>query len=375
MDFDADGPERVRRLFERHAAVGLHHGAQLVAYHEGDRVLDLTAGTTGPDGEAVGPDTRFFLWSATKPLAGACVHHLVDRGLLDYDDRVRGHWPAFADPDTEKAATTVRHVLSHRAGLERTPFDRRVDRWDDWDAAVAAMEAADPASPPGSAAAYHSLSYGWLVGELVRRVSGTPVDRYAREHLFDPLGMDDTGIGLEPDEPADVATVAGFEEFDRCRRPEAGRLEVDNATTATVANDERVQRATVPAANGIGTARDLARFFACLANGGELDGTRILSAGAVDRATACQVETPEDGLLGVPRRYALGFVLGGLAHDAYGILSPARVFGHGGHGSVVAWADPREDLAVAYVTNGIRDGFEHDSRVAAVGEAVRTVWG
>lgn len=369
-----DGPARVRRLFEHHAEVGLHHGAQLAVYAGGEEVLSATAGTTGPDGDPVAPDTRFFLWSATKPVAGCCVHHLVDRGLVDYDDPLREHWPGFADPGTEKAGTTVRHVLSHRAGLQRTDFDRRVDRWGDWDAAVAAMEAAEPAGEPGTEVAYHSMSYGWLVGEIVRRVSGIPVDEYAREHLLEPLGIEHTGIGLADDEPADVATVAGFREFDRCRRPDAGRLGIDNEATAVLANDERIQRATVPAANGIGTARDLARLFACLANGGALDGTRVLSADVVDRATALQVETAEDGLLGVPRRYALGFVLGGLAHDKYGICSPPHVFGHGGHGSIAVWADPRADLAVAYVTNGIRDGFEHDARMAAVGEAVRKTW-
>ncbi len=365
----------LRTLFEHHLAVGLHHGAQLAVYRDGERVLDLAGGETGPDGDPVTGDTRFLLWSCTKPYTAACVHHLADRGLLDYDDPVREHWPEFAEAGTRKATVTVRHVLSHQAGLQRTAIDDRFDLWTDWTATVGGMEAAEPAFEPGSTAAYHGMTFGWILGELVRRVAGVAVDEYAREHVFDPLGMDRTAIGLPEDEADDVATIVGYEEFDRCRRPEIGMQDVDNENAAMLFNDEAMRRALVPAANGIGTARDLARFFACLEAGGELDGTRILSADAVERATALQVAVEEDATLGVPRRYAMGFERGGLPTDKYGSISPPSVVGHGGLGSVAAWADPEAGLALAYVTNGIRDEFEHVQRVATISDAVRTVLG
>ena len=373
--FDATGPERVRQLFDAHLDAGLHHGAQLAVFDGTDLVLDLAGGVTDPDGDETTTDQRHLLFSCTKPYAGVCLHHLRDRGLVAYDDRVVDHWPAFDRGDDRKADVTVRHVLSHQAGLPTTGFETRVAEWGDWDAAVEAMEAAELTFEPGETAAYHALSYGFLVGELVRRVSGPPVEAYAREHVFDPLGMDQTSIGLPDDvEYEAVATLVGFEPYDRCRESGAG-LELGTKDAAALFNRESIQRAVMPNATGIGTAREMARFYACLANGGELDGVRVLSRETVAAATACQVEVERDATMGVPRRYALGFERAGTVWDKYGTLSPPSVFGHGGLGSVVGWADPDAGLAMAYVTNGIRDEYEHGARVNAMADAVRAVFG
>lgn len=374
MASPGDSIDRLREAFDMHVEVGLHHGAQLAVYHEGDLVADLASGVTGPDGEAETPEQRHVLFSCTKPFSGACLHHLADRGEIDYDDRVVDHWPEFAADGTEKAAVTIREVLSHQGGFPASPFDEQVEQWSDPDAAATAMEDVDLAFEPGSTAAYHALTYGWVVGELVRRVSGTPIDAYARRHLFAPLGMENTSIGLPENVAADeVATLVGFEAFDRCRTPDAGLGTLSNAEAAALFNRERIQRAVIPAATGIGTARDMARFYACLAGGGELEGVRVLTAETVERATSLQVEVERDGTLGVPRRYAMGFTRGGTAWDKYGTVSPERVFGHGGLGSIVAWADPRSKTAMAYVTNGIRDEYEHAARVSAMADAVRSV--
>jgi CubicO group peptidase (beta-lactamase class C family) len=372
--FDADPTARVQQVFERHAAVGLHHGAQLAVYDGDDLVLDLATGTVGPDGPATTPDRRHVLFSCTKPYAGVCLHHLVERDRLDYDDPVREHWPEFADPGTEKAEATVRHVLSHQAGLPYGPFDEAYDRWDDWDAAVAAMEDLEPKFRPGTTAAYHSLNYGFLVGELVGRVSGQPIDAYAREHVFEPLGMDDTSIGLPADDPDDAATLTGFAAGERCRNAGVG-LDGREDEAAALFNRESIRRAVIPAATGIGTARDMARFYACLVAGGELDGTRLLDAETVETATSVQVEVAEDATMNVPRRYALGFERAGTAWDKYGALAPRTTFGHGGLGSIVGWGDPDAGLAMAYVTNGIRDETEHAQRATEMADAVRRAFG
>jgi CubicO group peptidase (beta-lactamase class C family) len=185
--------------------------------------------------------------------------------------------------------------------------------------------------------------------------------------------MTETSVGLPDEVDGDeVATLVGFEPYDACRESGVG-LEATTKDAAELFNRERIQRAVIPAATGIGTARDMARFYACLADGGELDGARILSAGTVAEATACQVEVERDGTMGVPSRYALGFGLGGTPWDKYGSLSPPRVFGHGGLGSIVGWGD-EGGLAMAYVTNGIRDEYEHGARVNAMADAVRTVF-
>jgi CubicO group peptidase (beta-lactamase class C family) len=372
--FDADPVTRVRRVFERHATVGLHHGAQLAVYDGDEIVLDVATGTVGPDGAETTPDRRHVLFSCTKPYAGVCLHQLVERGALDYDDPVRDYWPEFAEAGTEKAEATVRHVLSHQAGLPYGPFDEAYDQWGDWDAAVAAMEELAPTFRPGTTAAYHALNYGFLVGEIVRRVSGTPIDDYAREHVFEPLGMADTSIGLADDDPDGVATLTGFEAGGRCRNAGVG-LDGREDDAAALFNQASIQRAVVPAATGIGTARDMARFYACLVGGGEIDGTRILDAETVDTATSVQVEVERDATMKVPRRYALGFERAGTAWDKYGTLAPRATFGHGGLGSIVGWGDPESGLAMAYVTNGIRDETEHAQRACEMADAVRRAFG
>jgi CubicO group peptidase (beta-lactamase class C family) len=369
--FDATGLERVRQLFDAHLDAGLHHGAQLAVYDGTDHVLDVAGGVTGPDGGETTPARRHLLFSCTKPYAGACLHHLRDRGLVAYDDPVVEHWPTFDRGDDRKADVTVRHVLSHQAGLPTTGFEGRPDEWGDWEAAVEAMEGAELSFPPGETAAYHSLSYGFLVGELVRRIAGTPVDEYAREHVFDPLGMDETSIGLPDGVGSDeVATLVGFAPYDSCRASGAG-LELDTKDAAELFNRESVQRAVVPAATGIGTAHDVARFYACLVNGGSLDGVRILSEETVTEATALQIQVERDATLGVPRRYALGFERAGTVWDKYGTLAPGSTFGHGGLGSIVGWGDAEDGVAMAYVTNGIRDEYEHGARVNVMADAVR----
>lgn len=372
--FDADGPTQLRQLFDHHLDAGLHHGAQLAVYHDGELVIDFAGGVTGSEGTETTSDQRHVLFSCTKPYSGVCLHHLAEAGDIDYDDPVREHWPEFADPDSEKAEVTVRHVLSHQGGFPSGPFDAQPEQWTDWDAAVAAMEDIDLTFSPGSTAAYHAANYGWAVGELVRRVSGVGIDEYAQEHVFDPLEMTETSIGLPDDADDDVATLAGYEAGERCRISNTGLDTLENDESAALFNREDIHRATIPAASGIGTARDMARFYACLAAGGELDGTRILDASTVERATEVQIEVERDGTMGMPRRYALGFERAGTPWDKYGTLPPKRVFGHGGLGSIVGWADPDERLAMAYVTNGIRDEDEHAARVNAMADAVRDVF-
>jgi CubicO group peptidase (beta-lactamase class C family) len=368
-------PERVAALFEYHLDAGLHHGAQLAVYSGGDLVLSLAGGVTGPaeDAPPTTPDRAHVLFSCTKPFVAVALHRLVEAGALAYDDPVTDHWPAFADPGTVKADTTVAHVLSHQAGLHETPIDDDPEAWLDWSRAVEAMEATTPAFAPGTDAGYHSLSYGFLVGELVRRASGRPVEEYLRDRVFDPLDMTDTHVGL-PDRADDVATLVGFGAFDRCRDPGLGLGMATDEAAATF-NREDVHRAVVPAANGVGTARDMARFYACLAGGGVLDGTRLLAPETVSRATAVGAEVDVDATLGVPRRYAMGFERAGTTTAKYGSLAPERVFGHGGLGSVVGWADPEADLAMAYVTNGIREPYEHRARANAMADAVRAAFG
>lgn len=366
-----DGVERLRAAFDRQLDVGLHRGAQLAVYVDGELAVDFAGGTTGPDGEPTTSETPHIVFSCTKPYAGVGLHQLIERGDADYDDRVVEHWPEFADDGSEKAEITIRHVLSHTAGIPFGEFDERADQWDDWDAVVRAMEDIEPVFSPGERPAYHTFNYGWLVGELVHRLSGQHVDEYVARNVFEPLEMDDTSIGLDEDDEDDVATLTGYEAFDRCRDPDEG-LGIPASESAAAFNEEAVHRAVIPAANGIGTARDMARFYACMANGGELDGTRILTDSTVKTATRTHAETDSDGTLSRPARYALGFWTGGLPNDMFGTVSDERQFGHAGLGSIFGWGDPKHGIGFAYVTNGIREeSYEHAARVNAMSDAVR----
>lgn len=363
--------ERIQAAFDRQLDVGLHHGAQLAVYVDGELVVDVAGGTTAPDGEETTPDTRHLLFSCTKPYAGVGLHQLVEDGSATYDDPVVDHWPEFAEGGSTKAEITICQVLSHTAGIPYGEFDDEAEKWGDWDAVVQAMEEIEPVFEPGEQPAYHTFNYGWLVGELVRRISGQPVDEYVAENVFEPLGMDQSSIGLAETEDDDVATLSGFEVYDRCRDPGEG-LGIPASESAASFNEEAVRRAVIPAANGIGTARDMARFYACLANGGELGGTRILEETTVDEATRTHAETDSDGTLSRPARYALGFWTGGLANDMFGALSRERMFGHAGLGSIFGWGDPELNVGFAYVTNGIREeSWEHAARVAGLSDAVR----
>lgn len=363
--------EQLRAEFNRHLDVGLHHGAQLAVYVDGELVVDFAGGTTGPDGIETTAETRHLVFSCTKPYAGVGLHQLIEQGEAAYDDQIIEHWPEFADTGTQKAEITIRQVLSHTAGIPYGDFDDQPEKWGDWDAVVQAMEDIKPVFEPGEQPAYHTFNYGWVVGELIHRISGQHVDEYVAEHVFNPLEMDRSSIGLGRDENDDVATLSGFEMYDRCRDPGEG-LGIPASESAEAFNDEAVRRAVIPAANGISTARDMARFYACMANGGELDGTRLLDEETVAEATRTHAETDADGTLSRPARYALGFWTGGLANDMFGSFSRERMFGHAGLGSIFGWGDPELNVGFAYVTNGIREeSWEHAARISGMSDAVR----
>ncbi|SEH12174.1 CubicO group peptidase, beta-lactamase class C family [Natronorubrum sediminis] len=360
-----EGIERIEETFYRQLEHEIHHGAQLAVYKEGELVVDLAGGVTGPEGGETERDTRHILFSTTKPYTAGCVHRLVDRSDVAYDDAVVDHWPAFADGDSGKEEITIRQVLTHQSGLPAIPsIDDDYSVWNEPDEKERRVEQAELIHPPGAAVQYHLLSYGWILGGLVRQVTGKRLDQFAKAELFAPLGMDDTSIGLGKDEDTAVATLVGFDPYDQIEDPS----EEDAAYNAEVAasfNSEQVQSGVVGGANGIGTARDLARFYQCLL----ADGEDVFSADIVDEWTSVQVEEADED--GGYSRWGLGVSFGGAPMDSYGVTAPQTTYGHGGLGSIISWADPVHDLAFAYVTNGIRDGYEHGERASTMADTVR----
>ena len=350
--------QEVANLFHRQIAQGLHPGAGLAVYHCGRLALDLWGGLADDAaGVPVAADTMFILYSSTKPLAAACLHILWERGQLDWDDKVAYYWPGFAKHG--KDAVTIRHILTHRGGFPETPPELSWDRWQDWDYVVECMEDIIPDYPAGQIMAYHPRNFGWVIGELVRRIDGRHIGAFLRAEIIAPLALADGYVGLPPELEHRVSRIHAMED---CDRP--GMIRPYNRP--------EVHQAVHPAGGGIFTARDLARFYAMLANAGELDGVRILKPETVAEVTRLQSEA-NDFSLGARMRRSLGFVLDDNRMGASPTGEGAGTFGHGGAGTSVGWADPALSLAVAYITNGFRASATNNPRLAAISRAVRTL--
>ena len=355
VQMDPGALENVESLFRKQIEQGDHPGAVLAVYRHGKQVLDLYGGAAdSQSGKQVAHNTMFILYSSTKPLAAACLYRLWEQGKLAWDDRVAHYWPEFAQ--NSKDEITVRHILTHRGGFPDTPSELSWDKWQDWDFVVQAMERAAPLYEPGKVIAYHPRNFGWVIGELVRRIDGRPIRQFLQEEITGPLGMADTYVGL----PASLEDrVSKMHAMDDCDRP---------AMVSTYNNPE-VHQAVHPAGGGIATARDLAKFYAMMAGGGSLDGTRIFNRDTVTEVTGLQVEGMDHTLEREVRR-TLGMVLADIRMGTPEQRS-TKTFGHGGAGTSVGWADPESGLAMAYITNGFRAEQSNMHRLSSISQAVR----
>lgn len=355
VQMDSNSLGRVETLFRQQLEQGLHPGAALAVYRYGHLVLDLFGGVADRESQKpVAHDTMFILYSSTKPLAAICLHLLWERGQLAWDDPVAHHWPEFAK--NGKEGVTVRHVLTHQGGFPETPATMTWDKWRDWDFVVQSMENLVLEYAPGEVMAYHPRNYGWVIGELVRRIDGRSFNHFLHEEVTEPLGMNDAYVGLPADLEDRVSRVHAMED---CDRP----------VSIPAYNQPEVHQAVHPAGGGITTARDLARFYAMLSGGGSLDSIRLLKPETVSEVTKLQVEGLDQSL-GLHKRRSLGLVLDdprmGVAEN-----SGSGSFGHGGQATSVGWADPNGGLAVAYITNGARSEDTNLPRLSAISQAVR----
>ena len=355
VQMDAKALQRVEELFHQQIEQRVHPGAALAVYRHGKQVLDLYGGLADEEsGKPVASDTVFVLYSATKPLAAACLHILWERGKLGWDDPVANHWPEFAQ--NGKAKVTIGHILTHRGGFPDTPTELTWDKWQDWDFVVRAMERAAPIYEPGRIIAYHPRNFGWVIGELVRRIDGRPIREFIQEEVTVPLEMWDTFIGLPASLEERVSREHAMED---CDRP----------TMVSIYNQPEVHQAVHPAGGGIATARDLARFYAMMCGGGFLDGVGVLKPSTVAEVTSLQSEGMDHTLERYVRR-SYGLALGDSRMGSPDKVT-TRSFGHGGAGTSVGWADPDLGLAVGFITNGFRAEQSNTSRLSAISQAVR----
>lgn len=354
--------EATRLFAEQINPLRLYPGGALAIYRGGRLVLDLIAGYADTQrGEPVTVNTLFPLFSGTKPFAAVALWQQIERGRLDLDDPVAAHWPAFGQNGKDRVL--IRHVLSHRGGFPTTPPALTPDRWGDWATVMAAIEAMPIEHAPGMVNAYHQLTQSWVCAEIVRRLDGRAYPDYLREEITGPLGMLDTYVGL----PAHAAH-------------RLVKLHVTDGTDArgidTIRRirDVPLHQMGVPGASGVSTARDMARFYAALATGGALDGSRILAEETVARLLRVEVDEETDAAFDVTIRRGLGFELGGLDDQRRhwpGATSTERTFWQGGFNYSVCWGDHGGGLAMAFLTNGIRK--DRDGAIARrdLSDAVR----
>lgn len=351
----------------------MFHGGQMVVYRAGKRVLDIGGGlarvrTAIP----VEPDSLFVIYSSTKAVAALAMLILYERRRFHYDEPVTKYWPSFASVVPEKSAVTIRHIMGHRGGFPLGPEWLTPDYWGDRDAIRRAMEEIPLRYTPGERNAYHAQNFGHMLNELIERIDGRDCGRFAKEEIFEPLGIEDFYLGI-PEDPALEERVAWCYNHlaERLSSHSTGvvgeNVERDGAAAQELAasgetfppnpdrpdeipehrhpfNRPATHRAVLPASGGIATARALAKFYAPLA----LDEHPLVTQDGLRQTTTPTNRHKEvDAVIGFPIRWGTGWHMG-----FYGQGSTMRTFGHGGAGGQIGYADPETGLAVGFVCNG-----------------------
>ena len=368
----------VQRAIDDAIAAGREIGVQVAAYHRGALVVDAWGGVADPaTGRPVTGETLFNVYSVTKAVAATALHLLVDRGRLDDDTLVATWWPEYAARG--KGGTTVRDVLTHRAGVPQMPEGVTPERLCDWDWMTRAIADLPPLAEPGTKTLYLSMTFGWIVGELVRRAD--PLHRslgqFVREEIAGPLGAPDLWIGLPDSQVHRVATqVDAMVPVPPQYLPPLFQASMPPAVALGPRVFERpdVRRAEVAGVGGIFTARSEARFWAMLAGGGELDGVRLLSRERVAMlgTPRANSEEPDPVMFGFPIPITLGGFWFGGAHPPVCSAKNPRALCHPGQGGSIGWADPDTGLAVAICHNRLFNPTTRDEdAILTIADAVR----
>lgn len=379
--FVAPGFEAVEDAFLRNFTDDIELGASLTVYLKGEPVVQIWGGHKDPEmRQPWKSDTLANVWSIGKGVSGLCVAKAVDMGLLDYDALVTDYWPEFGAGGKE--AVTVSELASHQAGVPGTRTPSAFHDLFDWDLMARRYAATEPFWPPGTASGYHVFSFGFLMGELIRRTSGVSIGKFLRDEIAGPLQCD-FWFGLPEELEPRVSLIHG-------KPPMAGvasrkgtelppkELDLNNMHIAGYQNppvmvhemNTRAWRAAeIPAINGQATADGVAGLYAMLERGGAFDSVRVMSSETIALATTEQ-RAGEDLILRKFRRWGRGFVL----NDEKLFGPNPAAFGHAGNGNCLGFADPKSGIAVGYVLNrlGTRDGTDLRSRklLAAIYECV-----
>ncbi len=354
-----EGFGAVRDLLATNLAKGADVGASVAVTVEGQPVVDIWGGWVDEDRTRPWErDTITNVWSTTKTMTALCALMLVDDGHIDLDAPVDRYWPEFAASGKE-GRVLFRHLMGHTAGLPGWTEPMAVEDLYDWEKATGLLAAQEPWWEPGSASGYHALTQGYLIGEVVRRVTGQSPGTFFRERVAEPLGAD-FHIGLDRAESGRVANVIPPPPLDpSVAIPEMARRTLGNPPmTADASWTEPWRQAEIPAANGHGNARSVAAVQSVVANGGEVGGVRLLSEAGCERVFIEQAHGT-DLVLGVPMRLGTGY---GLPTAEMGLDPDTRACFWGGWGGSVVVNNLDTRMTVAYMMNKMGSGVVGDDR-------------
>ncbi|MFZ5721092.1 MAG: serine hydrolase domain-containing protein [Pseudomonadota bacterium] len=358
----------VRAVFEDNLRSGADLGASFCATVEGETVVDLWGGYADPARSRPWTrDTIVNVYSTTKTMTALTALLIADRGELDFDAPVARYWPEFAA--NGKAQVKVRHLMSHSAGLSGWKETISTEDLYDWEKATALLAAQAPYWEPGTAPGYHALTQGYLVGEVVRRITSKSLGTVFREEIAEPLGAD-FWIGLPASEDDRVAELVppppGAAVGEATGQTDLQRNMSDNPGIDVSATKTRGWRgAEIPAAGGTGHARSVAEIHAILANGGVARGRRFLSEAGCRKALELQIEG-EDLILGTPARYGLGF---GLAGGVVPLPNPNTIY-WGGYGGSLVIIDMDARTTFGYAMNRMAGTTQGDTRAFGLAMAM-----
>jgi len=339
-----DASAKVRATLETLVRDSPEIGLQVAAYLDGKLVVDAWAGMADEAArKAVDGDTMFMLSSTTKGVTATCMHACVEKHKLDYDMPIVKVWPEFGA--NGKGAATLRHALSHRTGVPQTPVGYTPDWLPDWDRMCRGIAELKPMYPINERTAYHSLNYGYINGEILRRVDGRSIAQFLQDEICKPLGINGVYLGV-PD--SELRRVAVLTDAPPAPADYDARMvgEPAGSFVAKVFNRPEVQKASIPGSGGIMSARGLARHYAMLANWGELGGVRIMPEARI--RSGIELQSFEwDEVYRVRVRRALGYRRG----SDTGPLASPDAFGHVGGGGSFGYADPARRLAIGFTKN------------------------
>jgi CubicO group peptidase (beta-lactamase class C family) len=369
--------DRVKRAFAENFEERGELGASVSVTVDGRPVVDLWGGHL--DHAKTKPwqrDNIVNVWSTTKGLTAICAHKLASEGRLDFDAPVAKYWPEFAQGG--KSDIPVAYLLNHKAGLAAIRAPLKSEDLYSWDVVTRELARQEPWWTPGTKHGYHAITFGWLVGEVVHRITGKSLGTYFRDEIAKPLGMD-AFIGFDASLDPRVAEIfPAPPPAPGQPNPMADLVKDPDSVSAkaimnppitmlpTTTNSRAWRGAEIPGANGHANARALARVYGALARGGEVDGVRVMSAAELPR---CYTEQSKgtDAVLGFTTRFSLGFMISLPGSQ----LGPnPHSFGHPGAGGSLGFADPDTKVGFGYAMNQMGSGMLLDPRAAALIDAV-----